>query len=92
MMQGEGGLKAPPTVEAGSPIPVDVQLEGVTEVIVTTGGAGGGKPVSYPVGPDGKASIPSDPSWTGSTIVYISTGQPPYQAIIVEIVPQGEQP
>lgn len=92
MMQGAGGLKAPPTVELGSPIPVDIQLEGVTEILVTTGDSNGGKPVPYPVGPDGKVNIPPDPAWTDTTIVFVSTGQPPYQAIIIEIVPQGEAP
>jgi hypothetical protein len=87
---GNGGIRAPATVEQGLPIPVDVQNEGATEIIVVVGGNSNEKPQSIPVGPDRRPSIPPSPSWTPGTLIYISTATPPFVTIVVEITPAGE--
>lgn len=87
---GSGGIKGPQTVEEGQPIPVDIQVDGATEVIVVTGGNSNERAKSFPIGPDRKVNIPPQPSWRAGTLVYITVATPPYVTIVVEIVPQGE--
>lgn len=90
MSQGpSGGISAPPTVEAGSPIPVDVQLEGVGSVTVTTLTGSDGT-ISVPVGEDGSVLIPPNPNWHAGSIILITTADPPYVTVIVELVPPSE--
>lgn len=83
--QGQGGVKAPPTAGEGLPIPIDIQVPGVTEVLVIPG-IPGEAPSKIPVGPGGRAIIPPNPNWTGGTILFVSLPGPPFTTIAIEIV------
>lgn len=84
---GEKGLKAPADVPAGTPIPVQVQVEGATE-IVATGSDGVSTPI--PVGPDGTASVPTNPAWPPGSTVTITLRDSPFASVVVEIAPPGD--
>ncbi|HEB53119.1 MAG TPA: hypothetical protein ENI87_07695 [bacterium] len=64
----------------GATIEVEVLSQDKTVEVST-----GGPPTSYPVGPDGKVSIPTPPGFTG--FVSVSVGHDlNRQVILVEIV------
>ena len=87
--QNSPGLRGPAQSEQGQSIPVEVSVEGVDHVIVTTGQPGA-KPIKIPVGPGGKVNIPHRPEWTSGTILHIHTNTVPVKGIVVEIIPSSD--
>lgn len=85
LCQGTPGLRGPQAAEEGQPIPVEVGVEGVDHLIVTTGQPGS-QPQKFPVGPGGKAWIPPQPGWNAGTVLVIFTNTTPVKGIFVEII------
>lgn len=76
------GVEAPPTVEEGGTIPVQVH-NGAKSVTVYVGNSKDG--TEYPV-VDGKVEVPVPPGATGGTLITIMTWTAVPAAAVVEVV------
>lgn len=87
MMQGptSKGINAPAQVEQGQPVEIQVGADGVDTVLVSDGS--GSKPQEYPVGPGGKVTIPSSPTWQPGTLLTLYTNTTPLRTVVVEVTP-----
>lgn len=83
MQSGGGSIKGPSSAEPGTTIEIVVQ-NGATEVEV--GLSGGGNGTKFPVGPDGKCSVPVPFNSAGRYLIIHTTGKPPNDSVSIPII------